>query len=107
MLFEGPDNKQRIMRYFLCLLGGLQILDGVLTQFLVGRGVVQESNPLVVSLISAGNFLWVKVLGAVLSIVIMCLVYHRFPRLALTAASSIVAFYGAVAFWNVLVLVGN
>lgn len=89
------------------LLGGLQILDGILTQFIVGYGLVGESNPLVIATIKDGSFLLLKILGAVLSVVIMYLVYRRFPRLALPATSSIVAFYGAVAFWNVLVLVGS
>jgi hypothetical protein len=100
-------SGETVMGLFLCLLGGLQILDGILTQFIVGYGLVGESNPLVIALIKDGNFLWLKILGAVLSVVIMYLIHRRFPRLALVAISSMVAFYGAVAFWNMLVLVGG
>lgn len=56
---------------------------------------MKEGNPLVEPLVLGGDFLLLKVAGAI------------FPRLALTAASGMVAFYGAVAFWNALVLLGG
>jgi len=92
------------MKYFLVLLGGLQIADGLLTQLLVGNGVVSEGNPLVEPLVLGGNFLFLKVAGAIFSVVVIHFIYRVFPRLALTAATGMVAFYGAVAFWNILVL---
>ncbi len=95
------------MKYFLALLGSLQIADGLLTQFLVGSGVVKEGNPLVEPLVLGGDFLLLKVAGAIFSVAAIYFIYRLFPRLALTAASGIVAFYGALAFWNVLVLLGG
>ncbi len=95
------------MKYFLALLGSLQVVDGMLTQFLVENGVVKEGNPLVEPLVLGGNFLPLKVVGAIFSVVVIYFIHRLFPRLALTAASGMVAFYGAVAFWNVLVLLGG
>lgn len=95
------------MKYFLALLGSLQVMDGMLTQFLVENGVVKEGNPLVEPLVLGGNFLLLKVVGAIFSVVVIYFIHRLFPRLALTAASGMVAFYGAVAFWNALVLLGG
>ncbi len=55
-------------------------------------------------LVLGGGFLLLKVAGAVFSVVVIYFTYRLFPRLALAAASGMVAFYGAVAFWNILVL---
>ncbi len=92
------------MKYFLGLLGGLQVADGLLTQFLVGGGIVKEGNPLMEPLVLGGSFLPLKVAGAIFSVAVIYFTYRLFPRLALGAASGMVAFYSAVAFWNILVL---
>lgn len=97
-------NGWSAMKYFLVLLGSLQVADGFLTQFLVSGGVVKEGNSLVEPLVIEGNFLFLKLTGAIFSVLVMYFTYRLFPRLALTATSGMVVFYGAVALWNVAVL---
>lgn len=79
----------------------------MLTQFLVENGVVKEGNPLVEPLVLGSNFLLLKIVGAVFSVAVIYFIHRLFPRLALTAASGMIAFYGAVALWNLLVFLGG
>ncbi len=88
------------MKYLLVLLSGLEISDGAITHFLVGNGLVQEANPLMRSIITEGNFLLLKVVGVLLSVLLLWQVYKHFPRLTLVATSSVLLFYGAVLVWN-------
>ena len=96
-----------IMKYLitlLLLLCGLETLDGVLTQGAVTNGLVQEANPLMAHIVHEGNFLLLKIAGALLCAMILWNLYQRFPKLALSATSGIVVFYGMVMVWNFYVL---
>lgn len=88
------------MKYLLILLGGLQISDGIITNFFVRNGLVQEGNPLMEPIVREGNFLLLKIIGVLLSVLILWSIYRRFPRVTLIASSSIAMFYGAVIAWN-------
>lgn len=88
------------MKYLLIFLSVLQISDGVITHFAVRNGLVQEGNRLIESIVREGNFLLPKVIGVFLSVSILWVIYKLFPRVALTATSSIVMFYGVVMAWN-------
>lgn len=92
------------MKYLLILLSGFEISDGIITSLVIGNGLIQESNPWVEPIASEGNFLLLKVIGVLLSVLILWGVYKRFPKLALTAASSVVIFYAVVLVWNFGVL---
>ena len=91
------------MKYLLTLLSGFEISDGVITTFFVRNGLVQEGNPLMESIVREGNFLLLKVIGALLCVLILWGMYKRFPKVALMTTSSIVMFYGAVMAWNLSV----
>jgi len=91
------------MKYLLPLLSGLEILDGITTTFFVRHGFVQEGNPLMEPIIREGNFLLLKVIGALLCVLILWGMYQRFPRVTLMTTSSVVMFYGAVMAWNLSV----
>ena len=91
------------MRYILVLLSGFQVADGIITHVLVKNGLVQEGNPLLVSIVSEGDFLMLKVLGALLCVLFLWGIYQRFRNVALVTTSSIVMFYGAVMSWNLSV----
>ena len=89
------------MKYLLILLGGFEISDGAVTHFLVRSSLVQEGNPLMEPVVREGNFLLLKVIGVLLSVVLLVGIYKRFPKVALITTSSVVAFYGLVMAWNV------
>ena len=94
------------MKYLLLLLSGLEISDGIMTNSLVGNGLLQEANPLMTSIVGDGDFLLLKVVGALLSALALWQIYRRFPRLALTTTSSVLLFYSAVLAWNLGVFLG-
>lgn len=91
------------MKYLLPMLSGLEILDGITTTFFVRHGLVQEGNPLMEPIVREGNFLLLKVIGALLCVLILWGMYKRFPRVTLMTTSSVVMFYGAVMAWNLSV----
>jgi hypothetical protein len=94
------------MKILLLIMSLLEISDGLFTHISVGKGIVQESNSLMESLISSGDFLTLKILGAVFCAAILWFVHKRFPHLALTVTSGIVVFYSAVMIWNTGVFLG-
>ena len=94
------------MKYLLLGMSGLEISDGVITQFLVGNGLIQEGNPLMKSIVREGNFLMFKVVGVLLCLLILWKIYRHFPRLTLIATSSVVLFYGVVLVWNLGIFFG-
>ncbi len=88
----------------LLLMFGLQMVDAVVTHLLVGRGHVQEGNPLMASIVDDGNFVLLKVAGFLVCLPIMLALFRRFPRLTTMTASSVIAFYGIVISWNLAVV---
>jgi hypothetical protein len=94
------------MTYLLALTGGLQILDGILTQRLVGSGLVTEANSLMKPLISEGSFILFKIAGFLACAVLLYLLHKRFARLAVATASGVSVFYALVLIWNLGILFG-
>jgi hypothetical protein len=92
------------MKIILIILAGFEVFDGFLTHFLVRNGVVQEGNKLIETIVYEGNFLLLKVLGALISIIALWFIYKRFPHIALATASCIVLFYSAVLVWNMNII---
>ncbi|MBN1376342.1 MAG: hypothetical protein JXA01_09315 [Dehalococcoidia bacterium] len=92
------------MLFVLLLMVQFQFWDGLITQVFVSNGLVKEANPLMMPLISEGSFLAVKLLGIAAVLLLLWLIYTRFPRMALSAASCISAFYIIVVTWNFTVL---
>ncbi|UCC17853.1 MAG: hypothetical protein JSU58_04695 [Dehalococcoidales bacterium] len=95
------------MKCLLTIMSSLEISDGVFTDFAVGKGLVNEANPLMDSVVSGGHFLFLKVAGALVCAVILWLLYRKYPRLAKTASSVIITFYAAVIAWNAFLLLGS
>jgi hypothetical protein len=99
LLKEILYSKHKI-KYLLGTLIGLVTLDGVLTEFLVGRGAAREVNPLLQPLVGDIGFMVLKVVGALLCALILWDVYRRFPRVGLIATSVAVAGYTLIVVWN-------
>ncbi|MDD5095349.1 MAG: DUF5658 family protein [Dehalococcoidia bacterium] len=87
-----------------CLLAALTILviaDGIVTQFLVGRGFAREGNPFMEPLVGENFFLLVKIVGAAVCAYLLWDIYKRWAKLALISTSCLVVCYGAIVTWNV------
>lgn len=91
------------MKLLLVLLGGFEVSDGIITHLLVGNDLIREGNPLMEPIIREGNFLSLKVIGALLCLLILWGTYRLIPRVTQIATSSIVIFYGVVLAWNLSV----
>jgi hypothetical protein len=92
------------MKFLVPLLVALEAADGILTYAAVGKGLVREGNPLVQTFAGTGNFLLMKISGAVLGALLLWLVFRRFPRASLIATSSILIVYAVVLTWNLSIL---
>ena len=88
------------MKYLLGLLVSFTISDGLLTYFLVRRGLAKEGNPFLVPIVGEDNFLVLKVVGTILCVLILWDIYRRFPKLALISTSFFVVVYAVIVIWN-------
>jgi hypothetical protein len=95
------DIKNFRYPLILLLLIALVIVDGVLTEFVIGSGFGREANPFMLTCLFAGNFMWIKVIGAVLSAVILWDIHRRNQRLALVTATIFVTVYALIVAWNI------
>lgn len=92
------------MKYLLALMGGLEMSDGILTDFLVRNEIVREANRLMEPVIMKGDFLLLKAAGAVLCAIALWLISRKFPKTAMAAASGVSILYGGIIAWNLGVL---
>jgi cellulose synthase/poly-beta-1,6-N-acetylglucosamine synthase-like glycosyltransferase len=95
--------KLRRIEYLLGTLLGLVVADGLISQFLIKSGIGQEGNPLLKTIVAEGNFLIVKMCGAVVCVLILWNMAKRVPRLVFIVSVSLVAVYTAILFWNLAV----
>lgn len=88
------------MKYLLGLLVGFEILDGVLSHFLIRSGLGREGNPFLQPIVGEVNFLILKVVGGLICALILWDIHKRLPRVALITTSCFVVFYAAIVSWN-------
>ncbi len=89
-----------MIKYVLGLLVLFEITDGLLTHFLITKGLAWEVNPFMRTLVGETNFLILKVAGVLLCALILWDIYKRFPKVALISTSCFVVFYGVIVLWN-------
>jgi hypothetical protein len=93
-----------MIKFLIPLIVALEIADGVLTHSAVGNALVQEANPLFRNTAGSGSFLIMKISGALLSALLLWLIYQRFPKVSLITSAGIMLFYTAVYTWNLSIL---
>ena len=98
---------QLTMKFILVLMVMLQLWDGVITQVFTSNGMAQEGNPMMMSLVSSGNFLVFKIIGVALAATALWFTYRYLPRLSKVAGSCIAVFYAGVIAWNFTVFFGQ
>lgn len=91
------------IRHLLVALIALVIADGVITHFLVKRGIAQEVNPFLRDLVGNQNFLVVKVVGVLVAAFILWDIYKRWPRAAVISSWCFVGLYAGIITWNLSV----
>ena len=95
--------RLRRVEYLLGTLLSLVVADGLLSQFLIKSGIGQEGNPFLKVLVAEGNFLIVKMCGAIICVLILWNIAKRLPRLVFIVSSCLVGLYTAILFWNIVV----
>jgi Domain of unknown function (DUF5658) len=96
--FLKASNKKMII--LLSLLVGFVVLDGILTEFLVGGGIAQEGNPFLQPLVGDIGFMILKIVGSAICAFILWDIYRHFPKLAVIATWIATIGYGAIVLWN-------
>ena len=99
MKIFSPVGRNK-MKVLLGVLISFVILDGLLTELLVNRGVVREINPFLQPLVGDIGFMVLKVVGAVLCALILWDIYRRYPKVAAITTWIAVAGYGIIVIWN-------
>jgi len=92
--------ESRTVRYTLCVLFGIIVADGLMSQFLVTGGYGSEGNPLLMSLVGGESFLAIKIAAALLVTLFLWIKYNTNPRLVYTVAVVALLFYTTIVYWN-------
>jgi hypothetical protein len=95
----ASTGKDR-MKHLLAVLVTFVLLDGLVTEYLVGGGIAREGNPVLEPFVGGIWFLVIKASGAIICTFILWDVYRRFPRVAVGATWCFVAAYAAILAWN-------
>jgi hypothetical protein len=93
------------MNFLLGILVGLVTLDGLLTQFLVGKGAAREINPLLEPMVGDIGFMILKIVGALLCALILWDVHRRFPKVGLIATLIACVGYAVIVIWNTSLII--
>lgn len=93
------------MKYLLGVLALFVVVDGLVTEYLVGNGLAREGNPVLEPLVGNLGFMLLKAGGALLCTLILWDVYKRFPRIAIGATWCFVLAYGLILAWNSSILI--
>jgi hypothetical protein len=97
-IFSPAGRKKMIILLGMLVL--FVILDGLLTELLIARGVVREINPFLQPLVGDVGFMLLKVAGAGLCALILWDIYRRFPKTATITTWIAVVGYGIIVLWN-------
>jgi len=88
------------MKYLLITLVSLVVLDGILTEFLVGGGLAREGNPFLEPLVGGTGFMLLKIIGSLVCAFILWDIYRHFPKMAIIATRVFTIAYGLIVIWN-------
>ena len=95
--------ESRTARYVLCVLFGVIVADGLISQFLVTGGYGSEGNPLLMSWVGRESFLAIKIAAAFLVTLFLWIKYNSNPRLVYMVAVVALGFYTIIVYWNLFV----
>ena len=77
------------------------VADGLISQSLVRNGLGYEGNPFLQTFVSKGNFLLIKVAGALLCALILWDVFKTRPKAASAMTVMSTSLYTGILYWNI------
>lgn len=101
--FTGNRTVELLVVTLACLV----VADGVTTEFLVSRGLGLEANPFLQFWVRNNNFLILKLIGGVLSALLLWELHKRHTTTILITSACLVAAYTAIVFWNLFILLAS
>ncbi len=99
------DIDRTKIRLLLHILFALVVADGIMSNYLVTQGLGREWNPIAQVLMSQGNLIAFKLLGALLAVLILWNMQKKRPRIAMIATLCAVTLYTGILYWNLLTFV--
>lgn len=78
----------------------LVVADGLMTEFLVGKGAAREANPFLQPIVGQTGFMVLKVVGALLCALILWDVHRRYPKVGIISSWIAVIGYAIIVTWN-------
>jgi hypothetical protein len=97
--------KEKEMFYLLGSLVILSVIDAGITYYMVGLGLVKETNSFLAPMVGEPAFFAVKFFGMLLAAFLLWDITRRHPKLGLAATACSVAVYALIVMWNLSVLV--
>lgn len=88
------------MFWLLAVLVAFVILDGVVTEMLIARGLARESNPFLQPIVGQSGFLLLKTVGALVAAFILWDIQRHWHKLGVIATWVAVSAYGLIVLWN-------
>lgn len=101
---KGLGHGQ-LYRLLLVLLFILAVTDGLVTRYVLDRGLGSESNPFLAGLVQGDQFMMLKIAGTGLAVLLLAHLYQRAPRILFGLANALVAGYTLIVWWNTLVVI--
>ena len=98
--FSGDRKIELLVVTLACLV----VADGILTEFLVTRGLGFEANPFLAIWISNDSFLIIKLVGGVLAALMLWDLHRRHFKTTFLVSLCLVIAYTVIVFWNLFSL---
>jgi hypothetical protein len=80
------------------------VADGIITKFLIDRGLAREGNPLLTEWVLDDKFLYLKLLGGLLVALYLWNVNRRHPKLSICLTLIFLTGFIFIIIWNLLIL---
>lgn len=93
-----------MMKLLLLCLVLFESADGAITNLLIQKDIAREVNPFLSAIAGSGNFLLLKIVGALLCAVILWRIYGNHAKLAKTCTACFVLMYFLIISWNLNLL---
>ena len=100
--FRGYFSIQRRKKifYLLVALVSFVIIDGILTEFLIGGGKAWEANAFLAPMIGSVGFMLLKIFGSMFCALVLWDVSIRHKKIAEIATWIAVIGYAGIVIWN-------
>ena len=97
-------HGDRTTELLVVTLACLVVADGVITDFLISRGFGFEANPFLEFWVRNNYFIILKLVGGVLSALLLWDIHKRHASAAFFTSVFLVTAYTAIVFWNLFTL---